>query len=170
MGRRGLLRSSQHRAHPDQRGLAFPGAHRREFFLLLVLGVIQDHPLEFSEHAVELRAGHVHRLQDAEHPGGLPFLLVPGIGDRRPGVLAADRPQHHFLSCLVHGQQDTQLIEGLLLASPCGCSMACAAAPVRSLIGSLPCLVRNLRTASGHCGGPAARCRRLVVCWPDRRR
>ena len=120
MGRRGLLRSSQHRAHPDQRGLAFPGAHRREFFLLLTLGVIQDHPLEFGEHAVELRAGHVHRLQDAEHPGGLPFLLVPGIGDRRPGVLAADRPQHHFLSCLVHGQQDAQLIEGLLLASSLG--------------------------------------------------
>ena len=92
-------------------------AHRREFFLLLTLGVIQDHLLEFGEHAVELRAGYVHRLQNAEHPGGLLFLLVPGIGDRRPGVPAADRPQHHFLSCLVHGQQDTQLIEGLLLAS-----------------------------------------------------
>ena len=76
------FRGSQHRAHPDQRGLGFPDAHRREFFLLLALGVIQDHPLEFGEHAVELRAGHVHRLQDAEHPGGLSF--PPGSGHRRP--------------------------------------------------------------------------------------
>jgi hypothetical protein len=47
--------------------------------LLLALGVIQDHSLEFGEHAVELRAGHVHRLQDAEHPGG-------HCGGRRPGA------------------------------------------------------------------------------------
>ena len=66
-----------------------------------------------------------------------PFLLVPGIGDRRPGVLAADRPQHHFLSCLVHGQQETQLIEGLLLGSSLG------ALHVREQLADAPVLLQQ---------------------------
>jgi hypothetical protein len=79
VGRRGLLRGSQHRAYPDQRGLAFPGAHKREFFLLLALGVIQDHPLEFGEHAVELRErGPVNLVSLAV---GL-YRLVIGTAER----------------------------------------------------------------------------------------
>ena len=80
MGRRHPFHGAQRPAHRQQRALVFAGAHERELVLLLVAGMIENRSLERGEIPIELRAGHVHHLQDSQGPGfGCPtHAMAPG--------------------------------------------------------------------------------------------